>query len=67
MSNELNNIQGIAKDILLLIEQSKQQVALSINATMSQVYWQIGKKINQEVLQNERGTYGKQIVVLLSR
>ncbi|GAA3592582.1 PDDEXK nuclease domain-containing protein [Flavivirga amylovorans] len=67
MSNELNNIQSIAKDIQLLIENSKQQIALSVNATMSQMYWQIGTKINKEVLKNERGTYGKQIVVSLSR
>jgi predicted nuclease of restriction endonuclease-like (RecB) superfamily len=67
MSNELNNIQEVTQEIQLLIEQSKQQIALSINATMSQLYWQIGNKINQEVLQNERGAYGKQIVVSLSR
>lgn len=67
MSNELDNIQDITKDIRLLIENSKQEIALSVNATMSQMYWQIGTKINKEVLQNERGTYGKQIVVSLSR
>ncbi len=67
MNNELNNIQDVAKDIRLLIENSKQQIALSVNATMSQMYWQIGAKINKEVLQNERATYGKQIVVSLSR
>ena len=67
MSNELDNIQGIAKDIRLLIENSKQEIALSVNATMSLMYWQVGKKINQEVLLNERATYGKQIVVSLSR
>ena len=67
MNNELNNLQSIAKDIKLLIENSKQQIALSVNATMSQMYWQIGTKINKEILQNERATYGKQIVVSLSR
>jgi len=67
VSNELNNTQSIAKDIRLLIESSKQQIALSVNATMSQMYWQIGKIINQKILQNERGAYGKQIVVSLSR
>ncbi len=67
MDKEVSNIKQVAKEIQLLIEQSKQQIALSVNATMSQMYWLIGKKINQEVLQNERGAYGKQIVVLLSR
>ncbi len=46
MNNELNNMQDAAKDISLLIENSKQQIARSVNATMSQImYWQIGAKI----------------------
>ena len=67
MSQEVNNIKEITKEIQLLIEQSKQQIAYSVNATMSLLYWQIGNKINQEVLQNNRGEYGKQIIVSLSR
>ena len=31
--------------IKALTEQSKQQVALSVNTTMSMLYWQIGKQI----------------------
>ncbi|UZO80270.1 PDDEXK nuclease domain-containing protein [Aquimarina sp. ERC-38] len=64
---KVSNINQIAKEIQLLIEQSKQQVALSVNTTMSLMYWQIGRKINKEVLKYERGTYGKQIVLLLSK
>lgn len=30
------------------------------------VYWQVGKRINEEVLQNERAEYGKEIVKTLS-
>lgn len=67
MSREAKNIEKVAKEIQLLIEQSKQQIAQSVNAAMSLLYWQIGTKINQEVLQNERGAYGKQIIVSLSR
>lgn len=51
-----------------LIEQSKQQIAISVNATMSMLYWQIGKRINEEVnLQNRSESYGKQIVATLWR
>ena len=50
-----------------LIDQSKQQIAISINASMSMLYWQIGKQINEVVLKNHRAEYGKQIVVSLSR
>jgi len=50
-----------------LIEQGKQQIAVSVNTTMSMLYWQIGKMINDDVLQNQRAEYGKQIVSTLSR
>lgn len=51
-----------------LIEQSKQQIAISVNATMSMLYWQIGKRINEELnLQNRAESYGKQIVATLWR
>jgi hypothetical protein len=38
-----------------------------INATMTMLYWQIGKRINEEVLQDKRAEYGKQIVISLAR
>ncbi len=54
-------------EIRSLIEQSRQQVAVAVNSAMSMLYWQIGKRINEEVLQNKRAEYGKEIVVTLSR
>jgi len=51
-----------------LIEESKQQIAISVNASMSMLYWQIGKRINQEIQDQDRAeTYGKQIVATLCR
>lgn len=59
--------QPIAEDIKRLIAQSKQQLAITVNATLSLLYWQIGKRINEEILQNQRAEYGKEIVSALSR
>lgn len=56
----------LASEIKLLIEQSRQKIAVAVNATMSMLYWQIGKRINEEVLQNQRAEYGEQIVQSLS-
>ena len=51
-----------------LIEESKQQVAVAVNATMSLLYWQIGTKINEELAQYDGAEiYGKQIVATLWR
>ncbi len=54
-------------DIKHLIETSKNNVAVSVNAEMTLLYWNIGRRINNEVLQNERAEYGKKIVATLSR
>lgn len=66
---ENNNIEklDLANDIKSLIEQSKQQVVLAVNTTMSMLYWQIGKRINDEISKDRSETYGKQIVATLWR
>ena len=51
-----------------LIEDSKQQVAVAVNATMSMLYWRIGKRINEELAGYAADEiYGKQIVATLWR
>ena len=67
MSKEINNTQPIAADIKLLIEQSRHNVALAVNAEITLLYWHVGKRINDEVLKNNRAEYGKQIVVSLAQ
>jgi predicted nuclease of restriction endonuclease-like (RecB) superfamily len=59
--------QRLLGEIRALIEQSRQQVAVTVNATMTMLYWQVGKRINAEVLQEQRGEYGKQVIATLAR
>ncbi len=49
-----------------LIEQSKQKVAVQANSAVTILFWQVGNRINQDILQNKRAEYGKQIVPTLS-
>jgi len=39
---------------------------VAVNSSLTLTYWHIGKRINSDVLQNERAGYGKQIVSILS-
>lgn len=57
---------GLFSELSHLIEQSRHQVAMYANSTLTILFWQVGKRINEEVLQNERADYGKQIVPTLS-
>lgn len=64
---KINTDQLLFNDIASLIESSKKYVAHNVNATITVLYWKIGKRINVDVLQNKRAEYGKQIVVSLTR
>ena len=50
---------NLISEIKTLIEQSKQQVAVAVNAALSMLYWNIGYRINKEVLLEARAKYGK--------
>jgi predicted nuclease of restriction endonuclease-like (RecB) superfamily len=56
----------IVQEISALIEESKQQVVRTANSTLTLLFWHVGKRINEEVLKNERAQYGKQIVATVS-
>ncbi len=61
----INNPQ-LFTEIKSLIEQSRQKVAVEVNSAISILYWNIGKKIRQEILQNRRAEYGKEVIISLS-
>ena len=68
MKNKLSNTPPLVSEIKILIEQSKQQLSVTVNATMSMLYWQIGKRINEELEGKDRiELYGKEIVSKLWR
>ena len=49
-----------------LIEESRQNVALSVNAQMTLLHYRIGHRINQEILKDARSEYGKKVIRELS-
>jgi hypothetical protein len=67
MNAPLSDLPLITNDIKLLIEQSRQNVAVAVNAEITLLYWNIGKRINQEILNFNRAEYGKQVIYTLSK
>jgi predicted nuclease of restriction endonuclease-like (RecB) superfamily len=57
----------VVQDIRSLIDAARQRVALAVNAELSLLYWQVGRRIQTEVLRGERAAYGEQIFQMLSR
>ncbi|MDR0981672.1 MAG: DUF1016 N-terminal domain-containing protein [Culturomica sp.] len=58
--------QALFSDLSKLIEQSRQYVATQANSVLTMLFWNVGKRINESVLQNKRAEYGKQIVSTVS-
>jgi hypothetical protein len=54
-------------DIRQLIEETRSSVAAVVNAGLTSLYWQIGKRIQDDVLKGARADYGKQILATLSQ
>ena len=58
--------EGLATDVRRMIEETRERVAQTVNAGITLLYWHIGKRIQTEILNNERAEYGKEIVHSLS-
>lgn len=54
-------------DIRKLIEETRAVVAATVNAGLTMLYWQIGSRINEEILKGKRADYGAEIVSTMSR
>lgn len=54
-----NDNKAFQQELANIIEHGKQQVALQVNSTVTWVYWQVGNRINNYVLDNKRAIYGK--------
>ena len=59
--NELDitkgNLNVLASDIKHLIEQSRNRVAVQVNSAATILYWNIGKRIREEVLKGQLAEY----------
>lgn len=67
MTKMIKTDESFIKEIKLLIHESRKSVAYAVNSAMSLLYWNVGKRINEEILQNNRAEYGKQILETLSK
>ena len=53
-------------DIRSLIETARHNVAVTVNAGLTILYWQIGSRIRQDILKEKRANYGEEIISTLS-
>jgi len=53
-------------DLCKIIEIEKREITIRANNGVVMMFWKVGKRINNEILNNERAIYGKQIVNAVS-
>jgi hypothetical protein len=68
MSKKTQNLHNaeLFQDLSEMIEQSQKQIAKVANSALTLLFWNVGNRISNEILNNERAAYGKQIVATIS-
>ena len=61
---DINN--RLFTDVKQIIEQGKHQVAQAVNIGVTATYWNVGKRIKKDILNNKRADYGEKILHALS-
>lgn len=58
--------RSLLNDISRMIEEARSAVAVTVNAGLTILYWQIGSRIRKDILQEKRAEYGEEILQTLS-
>lgn len=56
----------LVTDLRSMIAEGRAAVAATVNAGLSVLYWQVGKRIHEEILKQGRAEYGQKILQTLS-
>jgi len=68
VSPEIMSIDEIAlfSDVSAIIDRGRREISVYASRGTVYIFWEVGKRVNQDVLSNERAEYGKQIVSRLA-
>jgi len=65
--NNKIDVEDLYQDVAVLIDNAKKNVVLHVNTEFVILNWNIGKKIKNEILKNNKPEYGKQVIKELSK
>ncbi|MBU6489628.1 MAG: DUF1016 domain-containing protein, partial [Burkholderiales bacterium] len=54
-------------DVRRMIDTARRRAAAAVNAEITLLYWQVGRRIQNDVLRGERAGYGQRILPALAR
>ncbi|MEM6395897.1 MAG: PDDEXK nuclease domain-containing protein [Bacteroidota bacterium] len=67
MSDALSPKDPLIVEIRRMVEEAQNTVARTVTAGLTILYWRVGQRINEEIIEDERAEYGKQVVLSLSK
>lgn len=67
MKLQKTEYKDLLLDLVSLVENTRTNIAVFANSSLTILFWHIGSRIQTQILQDKRADYGKQIVVTLSR
>jgi len=59
------SVESLVRDLGQMIETAQREVAVAANASLTTLYWEVGKHVRTEALEGRRAEYGGQIVAAL--
>jgi predicted nuclease of restriction endonuclease-like (RecB) superfamily len=58
---------ALVQELRSLIEATRGRVAQTVNSELVALYWQVGKRLREETLGDERAAYGEQVVAEVAK
>ena len=60
-------VAGLVRDLGQMIDAARKQVAVTANAALTTLYWQLGHRVRTQVLEGKRAEYGAHLVAAVGR
>ncbi len=66
MSKKNKLVPELYSDVCQIIDNTRHRLATTVNAEICLLHWTIGKRIKEDILNNKRAEYGKEVLKNLS-
>jgi DUF1016 N-terminal domain len=60
-------VKALILELGELIEDAQREVAVTANAALTTLYWEVGRRVRIEVLEGRRAEYGGKLVATIGR
>jgi predicted nuclease of restriction endonuclease-like (RecB) superfamily len=59
--------EALVEELRALIEATRGRVAQTVNSELVALYWQVGKRLREEIIGDQRAAYGEEVVAQVAK